>query len=170
MGKQHDSEGKAKVGDVLEARDQHLPRGGVEGTDEAGFSPDGRSSLFRGISSPVAPSGGFRRLEALFSPLARWAAFGAVPVVASAVVASWLLFAGPGAVPTAPEIADVSVSALKVGDRVVFTIGNGGRSHRVVRTSSPASISGPGETMAVEDGTFSDCLQDGSDLVFYRID
>jgi len=63
----------------------------------------------------------------------------------------------------------LTVRAAKNGDEVVFTIANGGRAHRVFKSSVPTNFD-PSTAVTVRDGSFRDSADDGSDLVFYRID
>ena len=63
----------------------------------------------------------------------------------------------------------LTVRATKRGDDVVFTIANGGRPHRVVKSSVPTSFD-PSTAVTVRDGAYRDAAADGADLVFYRID
>ena len=64
--------------------------------------------------------------------------------------------------------ASDTLTAQKQGNKVIFNIANGHRSHRVLRSEEP-DFKGA-TTFTTEDGRFVDRLQGGPDLVFYRID
>ena len=63
----------------------------------------------------------------------------------------------------------LSIRAAKNGDDVVFTIANGGRPHRVLKSTVPTRFD-PTTAVTVRDGAYRDATDDGSGLVFYRID
>jgi hypothetical protein len=73
--------------------------------------------------------------------------------------------------PAAPSMptSPTSVEASKVGDRVVFTIANGGRQHRIVKSDRPDRFEGDSGVEAAN-GSYVDRLDSGADVVFYRID
>jgi hypothetical protein len=89
---------------------------------------------------------------------------GAVPALAATVVI--LLFAERTG---DPSVRPVSVRATKSGDEIVFTIANGRRAHKVYKSSVPNNFD-PQSGVVVRDGAFRDAMDDGSGLVFYRID
>jgi hypothetical protein len=59
----------------------------------------------------------------------------------------------------------LTVRAAKSGDAVVFTIANGGRPHKVFKSSVPTHFD-PSTAVTVRNGAFRDAADDGSDLVF----
>jgi hypothetical protein len=61
------------------------------------------------------------------------------------------------------------VQVAKVGDRVEFTIANGGRSHYVYRSSAPDRFDHK-KGVRVTGGAYAERLDDGPSIVFYRID
>ena len=63
----------------------------------------------------------------------------------------------------------VRVTAAKTGAEVVFSIRNGHRAHAVYKSSFPNSFEGSAR-LPVRNGSFRDSMDDGSGLVFYRID
>ena len=109
------------------------------------------------------PGQKLRPLASLFLPLRGWALAGALPVALLTLALGYGFLPGPETESdTAPTLR-----ASRVGDEVVFQIANGGKPHRVYRSTSAGEA---GEAMAVTDGRFRDRLDRGGDLVFYRID
>ncbi len=90
---------------------------------------------------------------------------GAVPMVAA--VAVLLLFAERMGDPSLRS--PLTVRAAKSGDDVVFTIANGGRPHRVVKSTVPTRFD-PSDAVTVRGGAYRDTVVDSAGLVFYRID
>jgi len=121
----------------------------------------------------------FRRLQAtseqpaahatLFLPAARWAWGAALPIVAlSMLVGSVLLTQGPfdrGDV----VVHQPRVEVTKSGDDVVFVIQNGDRTHRISKSTDPGPT-GDQEIFTTSTGRFSDRLDSGAGIVYYRID
>jgi hypothetical protein len=62
----------------------------------------------------------------------------------------------------------LTIQAEKAGSEVVFTISNGHRAHRVIKSTDAERISAGMAT--VEDGRFRDLSESGPVLVFYRVD
>jgi hypothetical protein len=89
---------------------------------------------------------------------------GALPVILAGFVV--LFFADrandPNGVPT-------RVRAHKTGDEVVFTIANGQASHVIYKSNVPNKFDAS-SGVRVRNGTYRDSADDGSGLVFYRID
>ncbi len=109
-----------------------------------------------------------RVVGSLFLPFGRLVLAGAAPVMLVAVLLGWVALPR-GVDPAAPagSEAAVTVHVSKRGGDVVFVLENGGRAHRVTRSTSPEN---GGESIVVERGSFRDDLTGGADLVFYRID
>ena len=109
-----------------------------------------------------------RAVASLFLPFGRLVLAGAAPVMLVAVLLGWMALPR-GVDPAAPagSEAAVAVHVSKQGGDVVFVLENGGRPHRVTRSTSPEN---GGESMGVVHGSFRDELTGGADLVFYRID
>ncbi len=99
----------------------------------------------------------------LFSPLPRRILTGAVPLVLAAVTV--MLFPERFGDPD----SSVRLQATKSRDEVVFTIANGQRAHSVYKSSVPSSFDSSSR-VPVRDGSFRDAVDDGSGLVFYRIE
>ena len=70
---------------------------------------------------------------------------------------------------TVPDGTSASLVASKQGDRVVFTIANGGRPHQVYRSTAPDGLARD-RSLSVQDGVFVDPFRHDEHLVFYRID
>ena len=87
------------------------------------------------------------------------AGFGAVFTVTAA-----LLVLGGGGELNRP----LKIQAVKAGTEVVFTISNGHRAHRVIKSTDAERLSAA--AMTVEDGRFVDLAESGPVLVFYKID
>jgi hypothetical protein len=62
----------------------------------------------------------------------------------------------------------LNIQAAKAGHEVVFTISNGQRAHRVIKSTDVERF-GAGQ-VAVEGGRFRDLTESGPVLVFYRVD
>ena len=105
-------------------------------------------------------------LAALFTPIYRMALAGGLPV---ALIVGFLAWTTIDRDSTADRHDPASVQVAKVGDRVVFTIANGGRDHVIVR-SQRADRFDPSGAASVTTGSFVDRLDSGPDVVFYRID
>jgi hypothetical protein len=126
------------------------------------LSGECRSAIFAEVTGPgPAP----RRLRGLFTPWRRVALGGAIPLALAAVLVGWTALEWNGGI--SPSIP--SVDTAKVGDHVVFTIANGDREHVIVKSDRPDRFD-RSAAAKVTDGSFSDRLDSGSDLVFYRID
>lgn len=102
----------------------------------------------------------------LFAPPSRlWLASGLPVLLAAALFA--VVHRPVVEAPPLPSGAPASVLAAKVGDRVEFTIANGHRSHRVYRSTAPDGFR---EGVKVTDGSYAERLDDGSSIVYFRID
>jgi len=131
-------------------------------TPETGLSGESRGRILR---EALHDGEADEALPALFTPTRRLLVAGALPVL---LAVGLLVGIFPGKhQTTASHPASIAVS--KQGDQVLFTIRNGDRAHRVVRSSQPDRFDGS-EGVAVTDGSYAEGLSDGSDLVFYRID
>lgn len=87
------------------------------------------------------------------------AGFGAVVTITLGVV-----FLGGGGERGRP----VNIQAAKAGHEVVFTISNGHRAHRVIKSTDVERF-GAGR-VAVEGGRFRDLAESGPVLVYYKVD
>ncbi len=98
--------------------------------------------------------------------LAAWRVLGGAVPVAMAVLLV-LVFADR----TGERNGDghVRVAASKAGAEVVFSITNGDRGHAVYKSNAPNSFDRSAR-LPVRNGSFRDSMDDGSGLVFYRID
>lgn len=107
----------------------------------------------------------------LFAPTTRLLVAGGLPLIlAVAMIALVERSAGTAPVEAlglAPSPATVQVA--KVGGRVEFTISNGQRSHFVSRSTVPDRFDAS-RRVRMTDGAYADNLDDGTALVFYRID
>jgi hypothetical protein len=102
----------------------------------------------------------------LFVPTRRLAAAWALPLALAGV----LFLALPEALgPREAGAAPTTVHVSKDGDRVLFTIANGGRSHQVFRSTSPDRFDRD-DAVRVTGGAFVDRLDDAHAVVFYRIE
>jgi len=105
----------------------------------------------------------------VFAARTRLLAAGALPVLLG--VGLLVLLNGP--VPPPPRDAappaPYRVSATKQGAQVQFKIVNGGGPHRVLRSTSPATFESS-SAIHLEEGAFTDRIEDASGLVFYRIE
>jgi hypothetical protein len=120
-----------------------------------------------------------RPLARLFQPATRLAAAAAVPALILAVSFGWLL--GGGGEPNVSEISEISeipemtsvasmsIESRKIDGQAVFDIANGGRVHRVYKSTSAKDIEGADLFVTIQ-GAFSDTLDGDDDVVFYRID
>lgn len=106
----------------------------------------------------------------LFAPTSRLLVAGGLPLALAAallVLVDRSVVEPPVDGVAAPRTAVVTVA--KVGNSVQFTIANGQNSHYVYRSTAPDRFE-TDEGVAVVDGSYADRLEDGSALVFYRID
>ena len=62
----------------------------------------------------------------------------------------------------------LTIQAAKAGSEVVFTISNGHRAHRIIKSTDVERLNAVAVT--VEDGRFRDLAESGPVLVFYKID
>jgi hypothetical protein len=117
--------------------------------------------LRESVRPAVAPP-----LARLFLPARQWVAGAAIPVVLAAALGT-ALWNGDGAVsPRGASIASIAVH--RHNGEVVFTIDNGGRPHRVLRSTDPRGEDV--EQLAGGGRVFRDRLDSGPDIVFYRIE
>ena len=107
-------------------------------------------------------------LASLFVPMRRLALAGTVPALALTMLLAWVLLPGTATVPNV-DTDGPTLQASKVGGEVVFVIANGGKLHRVYRSSSPEA-DGDARLFATTDARFQDRLEGDERLVFYRID
>ncbi len=127
------------------------------------LSGTARQAVLRRATAAREP---LRPLRRLFLPWGQMALAGALPVLLAAVTAlAWV----SGIPRKAPHVVDSRIEVSKVGDQVVFTIANGRTDHQVVKSARPDEFD-PAGAAPVSDGSFSDALHSGADLVFYRID
>ncbi len=119
-------------------------------------------ALSRQSNAPKRPA-----LSALFVPFRRIVAATAVPALALSLSFAWLI--GSGGPELTQKIASLQVEASKIDGEAVFSIANGGRTHRVYRSSSTGEI-GREDLYATTTETFRDSLSDRARVVFYRID
>ncbi len=118
------------------------------------------------LSRATAAREPLRPFRRLFPPLGQMALAGALPVLLAAVTAlAWV----SGIPRKSPHVVDPTIQVSKVGDQVVFTIANGDADHRVLKSGRP-DVFDPAAATPLSDGSFSDALDSGADLVFYRID
>lgn len=108
-----------------------------------------------------------RPLARLFFPIGRLAAAATLPALILAVSFGWMLRGNDQ--PIGPEIVNVVIESHKLNGQAVFDIANGGRVHRVYKSSSASDISGE-DLFATVDGAFIDGLTGDDGVIFYRID
>lgn len=106
-------------------------------------------------------------LPSLFAPARRLWLAGALPLALALLFVTGL----ERGVAVAPETSPVAptLRVSKLGDQVHFALENGKRSHKVVRSTDPRPIVA-GAGLEMTDGAYAEGLQDGANLVFYRID
>jgi hypothetical protein len=112
----------------------------------------------------------FESLPALFTPTRKLAAAWALPLALAGTLFLGLpRTSGPGGGREGASPVPTTVHVSKDGDRVLFTIANGDRNHRVYRSTTPDRFD-PGVAMRVTGGEFVDRLDDRHAVVFYRIE
>jgi len=124
------------------------------------LSSDARERVLRRALDETAA---VRSFAALFVTGRRLVFAGILPLIILGVFA--VLVTMPG---DSPE-AGPNVIASRIGDRVVFTIANGGGGHTVYR-STEAHRFEPGGAVRVTDGEFKVPADEDARVVFYRID
>jgi hypothetical protein len=124
------------------------------------LSSDARDRVLRRAIDETAA---VRTFPALFVATRRLIFAGILPLLVLGVFA--VLVSMPG---DSPE-AGPNVIASRMGDRVVFTIANGGGGHTVYR-STEAHRFEPGGAVRVTDGEFEVPADEDARVVFYRID
>ena len=127
----------------------------------------GARANVRALARRSADVAGDRGLARLFLPIARLAAAATVPALILAVSFGWLLVGRDGTVVTSE--ASMSIEIRKTDGQAVFDIANGGRVHRVYKSTSARHIDGA-DLFATVEGGFRDTLAGEDSLVFYRID
>jgi len=70
--------------------------------------------------------------------------------------------------PIAPEQSPAKILASKEDGKVVFTVGNGRRDHHVYKSTDPARFGV--KEVPESGGRFSDQMENGIELVFYRVE
>lgn len=128
------------------------------------FSREARADILE-RSHRARREPGPTRLAQLFVPVAKIAYASAVPVLVLALTLGWL--AGTTGQDVGPVAVRIETS--KVGGEAVFRIANGGRLHKVYRTSDPRGR-GEMELLATTKDSFSDRLYETTGVVYYRID
>ncbi len=138
----------------------------VRAADPERLSPAARATI---LSEATRAGASPRPFSALFPPTLRAVTAAGLPVAAGLLLAA-VIGRAPVEAPGAPERGAPAavVQVAKVGDEVRFTIANGRRSHHVYRSEAPDRFEGRG--FRVTDGAYADRLDDGSTLVFYRIE
>jgi len=106
---------------------------------------------------PAAPA-------SLFVPARRLALAGVLPVMLGAALVLLLGHAGTYVTSKAPRL-----QVEKRGGQVVFNIANGQKSHYICKSNVPNKFD-CGRGVQVRNGAYADTVNDGSDIVFYRID
>ena len=112
------------------------------------------------LAQALSPARAERRLTPLFVPFGRLVAAGSIPLALAGLLGVTLL--------THESERPFTVAAAKDGDHVVFTIANGGRSHRVTKSDAPDRFESR-DAVRVR-GRFADTMEDDGSLVFYRIE
>jgi hypothetical protein len=108
-----------------------------------------------------------RPLARLFLPIGRLAAAVTLPALILAVSFGWML--RDSQQPVVTDIAAVAIEGHKLNGQAVFDIANGGRVHRVYKSTSANDMSGE-DLFATVDGAFIDRLAGDDGVIFYRID
>jgi len=109
-----------------------------------------------------------RVLAPLFLPAGRLALGAALPIVALTLLLGTLMRPGVEFNGFPDPAHAPRVEATKASGEVLFVIANGNSRHRVTRSSVP---NGAAESMfTTAEGSFRVKIDDGSDVVFYRID
>ena len=137
----------------------------------------GARANVRALARQSAQVASERPLARLFLPATRLAAAAAVPALILAISFGWMLGGGPDVsdasdVPEISEVASMSMMSIdiqKIDGQAVFDIANGGRVHRVYKSTSAKDIDGAALFATIQGG-FSDKLEGDEDVVFYRID
>jgi hypothetical protein len=125
------------------------------------LSPSSRADLFARVSAGGPELSG---TATLFPPVRRWALAAGIPLVLTCGLA-WLA-EREGESPR----PGLRIQATKQGEDVVFTIADGRRVHRVVRSETPERFDSESAVRVRSGGSFRDDAETGADLVFYRID
>jgi len=114
----------------------------------------------RRIASTVWNEG--REFQPLFVP-SRWLRWAAAVPAALVTLATLVVLADR------PGHQAEFVGAEKNGDEVVFQIADGRGPHTVVKSTDPALFN-PRASATVQDGQYSDRVNSGPVLVFYKLD
>jgi len=133
-----------------------------EGVREESLSDDSRARIAAGV---LGRHGSTEPLPALFTPARSLVLAATLPLL----LAGGLLSVMHRGLDTATPLPTTSVMAVKQGDQVVFRIANGKRSHTVYRSTSPDRFDAA-SGVRVDDGSYTDTVEDESSLIFYRID
>lgn len=144
--------------------DQALAAWRESGESAEHFSPAARDRIlqaaFEGRPAPLATRLPFRGAPRRF-------AGGLLSLAAAAALLLAVVLVDRGGAPGGSGA--VRVLASKTDGEVVFTIANGKRAHTVYKSNDPSEF-GSSSRIPVRDGAFRDVVDDGSGLVFYRID
>jgi hypothetical protein len=139
-------------------------------THAAGSTPGESLSITareRILNEALRPERQQAALPSLFAPARRLWLAGALPLALALLFVTGLERGVAIAPVESPKVTQVRVS--KLAHQVQFDVSNGGKTHKVVRSTDPRHVaSRQGQEMA--NGSYRDRLQDGADLVFYRID
>ena len=135
-----------------------------QGSEEQLAAPT-RARILEAVTERAAHGGSTAPLIPLFLPVRRLALAAGLPALVLALALGYgaRIAENPG------EFGEPRLIATKQAGEVVFIIANGGRPHRVYRSTDPARL-GTEAAFTATDGSFRDRLDSGPDLVFYRID
>ena len=142
-----------------------------KGRDTDRISASSRANILREARRAHSEPADERRFGLLSMP--RWVFAAAAPTLTVAVLAGMWTLAIPrgqvGADSTTVVEFTQEIKVSKVGDAIVFEIANGSKVHEVRKSTTPQRFD---ERTAVttESGSYSDALNNGVALTFYRID
>ena len=129
------------------------------------LAPGARAVLLARTRETAAPDP-LPPLARLFVPAARIAYAAVVPALVLGLAVGW--FSGRSG-PVGQDSGVLLVQGSKINGEVVFRITNGGRPHRVYRSSSPKA-GAERELLTTTTDRFSDRLEGTTGVVYYVID
>jgi len=141
----------------------HAWKAASEQLPEAGFSAGDRATLIARIRTDRTENLEKKPIASLFLPFGKMLGAAGIPALLLAVTFGWWI--GQGNEPQAP----LMIHSSKSGGEAVFTIANGGKTHRVYKSHALRGTSQQ-ELFTTTTDAFSDQLNDGNGVTYYRID
>jgi len=130
----------------------------VEAAKNQRLSVHARARVLAAVGDPQRARMDREPLATLFLPARRLALASVLPMLLLSLMLGYLMI---------PAERGGTLTVTKRGDQVIFSISNGHQSHRVYRSDNPTRFDTVYTTTA---RAFTDQLQSGPDLVFYRVD